>query len=383
MKKSTLLALVLLNLAILAGIATFSAASIVPQRQNRFDFYPHWVAGRAVWAGETPYQPAVTERIQRGMFGTLLPAGTDQHRLVYPAYASLLLGPLVALPANLAIPIWMALQLWAFLVTPLVWLAILRVRPSPLRLAYLLVGLVLVFRYPMIVFVIGQFTGTLLLLLSLGIYLLTRHKDAWAGLAFALATVPPSLSGPLALVLLGAVALRGRWRGLASFLGSLALLTLASSLRIGWWLPDFLTAVGNYSGYSSLVWPPSLLGAPWAAWGFTVLVAGWLLHWLRAYLRAPGSHFVGFSLAALLAALLLLPQTGTYTLSLLIVVLFALSLQPHAHRLQDVLLLGLMLSPWLFYRLGDTPLQLLVLPLLCLLLFQWNGAPTQDGVVDG
>lgn len=58
---------------------------VVVDNNHRFDFYPRWVGARAVLRGESPYSDAVTEDIQRGMFGRTLGPEEDQQRFAYAA----------------------------------------------------------------------------------------------------------------------------------------------------------------------------------------------------------------------------------------------------------------------------------------------------------
>src|SRR6185369_11989074 len=124
-----LLVILAINVILIGGLAAFNASTLVPARGLRFDFYPHWVGGRAVWSGQTPYTPEITRQIQMGMFGEELPPDADQQNLAYPAYTSILLGPVIALPAPSSIALWMAIGLASVIWTPIVWLAILNWRP--------------------------------------------------------------------------------------------------------------------------------------------------------------------------------------------------------------------------------------------------------------
>src|SRR6266540_2106394 len=92
---SIIFALLLVNLILIAGLAAFNASTLVPARGLRFDFYPHWVGGRALWSGQTPYTPEITRQVQEGMFGGELPPGADQQNMAYPAYTAVVLAPVI------------------------------------------------------------------------------------------------------------------------------------------------------------------------------------------------------------------------------------------------------------------------------------------------
>lgn len=346
------LLLLVLNGVMLFVIALFNLNVIVAARDNRFDFYPRWAGGQAFWRGEMPYSPAVTAEIQRGMFGGELPPELDQQNFAYPAYTALLLAPLLALPAPVAIAVWMALQFLAIPWTVVIWLVILGWRPVPWLLALLLIGFLLVFRYSMNLFVLAQFTGTMLLLISAGALLLLRGRDVWAGVALALATVPPTIAAPLAVGMLGVYLLRGRWRGLAAFCVTIGGLVLVSALRVGWWLPDFLGVIGQYADYARPLWAASVIDSTVGRVIFVALVAGFAL-WIAArfWQKADETRQIDLIITGMLAALLLIPQTGNYYMVLLIPPLVVCIYRAHTVPYRGVIWLacGLtVISPWLY-----------------------------------
>lgn len=358
------LALVVVIAAALVGlIAYFCLTTLVPARGLRFDFYPRWLGGQAFWRGESPYSDDVTRQIQTGMFGGAVSG--DQQRYAYPAYTSFVLAPFLLLPAPVAISLWMALQLAAVLATPLVWLALLGWKPPPLGLAALLIGLLLVFRYPINLFIVAQFIGTMVLLISLAGLLLFHGRDGWAGVLLALATIPPTVAAPLALLILGGYALRGRPRGLLTFVATLLLLSLLAVAKIGWWLPDFVNGLRLYSLYSYPIWPPSTLSLPLLP--LLVVATGLLaLGWSIWRLRLDSlDRQVNFIITAMLVAVLLLPITGNYYLVLLIPAIIACLWRARGRRWLQFVIALIIVSPWLFFavRVEAPALDLLLLPL--------------------
>jgi len=319
MTRRTALGLAAINLILIALVAWFSATVLLPPRGERFDFVPHWVGGRAIWAGQTPYTDAMTARIQVEMFGSTLPPEVDQQRMAYPAYVAWLIAPLLLISAPAAIALWTALQLVAMLWLPMIWVSLLQWRLPGLALVGLIFGLIFAFRYPINVYVLGQFTGTLAILLTIGIWCLLRGYDIAAGLLFVCASVPPTVSVPLALLILGRYALAGRWRGLATYVFGLALLVGATIVQIGWWIPDFVRTLIAYSGYSHPVWPPLVFGSPAIAIGVVAIVSGVGL-WLGRRLWQPfdRSHQLRWAITVLLLCLLLIPQTGNYNQLLIV-----------------------------------------------------------------
>lgn len=376
----SLIAALLIFTLLVAGVAAFTYSTIVPTRGLRFDFYPHWVGGRTVWSGQTPYTPDVTRQIQLGMFGQELPAEADQQNFAYPAYTSIALGPVIALPASISVSVWMALQLVSVMVSPLLWLAILNWRPKPIILALLILGLTFGFHYPMDAYILGQFSGTVLLAISLGVLLLSRGHEWAGGAVLAFATVPPTVGGPIALGILGVYLLWGHWRGLAAFVITMGLLVGVSVLRIGWWIPDWLNVVRAYADYAPPVWPPNFL-PPILRVGLVLVVVGGLIYIVFSYrflIRQTwnaehGTWNSAFSTqypVLLLGALLLIPQTGYYYLVLLIPVIVdtlyrAEKVSSSLRWLIRLSCAAAVLSPWVYFSLpGHNPdTQSLILPI--------------------
>ncbi|MBZ0285387.1 MAG: DUF2029 domain-containing protein [Anaerolineae bacterium] len=366
-------AALLIFVLLVAGIAAFTYSTIVPTRGLRFDFYPHWVGGRTVWSGQTPYTPDVTRQIQLGMFGQELPPEADQQNFAYPAYTSIALGPIIALPASVSVSVWMALQLVGVMLSPLIWLAILGWRPKPLVLGLLILGLTFGFHYPIDAYILGQFSGTVLLAISLGVLLLSRGYEWAGGAVLALATVPPTVGGPIALGILGLYLLRGQWRGLAAFTIALAVLVGISILRIGFWIPDWVNVVRAYADYAPPVWPPNFLPLVLRVGLVLVLLGALIFTAYKTKFSVPKIQHLVLSTqysVLLLAALFLIPQTGYYYLVLLIPVIVDTLHQteklPGVGRwLIRLSCLLTVLSPWVYFSLpGHNPdTQSLILPI--------------------
>ena len=358
------------NIVIIVIIAVFSFYSLIPSRDLRFDFYPRWVGGRALWNGQSPYENNVTNLIQTGMFGGLLPDDADQQRFAYPAYTGLLIAPLLVLPPQMAIAVWVAIQFWSILITPLIWLKISNWQPSSWLLVALMFGLVFVFRYPINLFIIGQFTGLMLVMISLGILLLLQGRDVLAGIAFALSTMPPTISVPFALIVLGGYSLKGRWKGLLGFAGTLTILTGITFALIGWWIPDFLHQISDYSRYAFPVWAPGIFDLPVISLFVVCATIAWLLWNVRDFVWKDGKqNQIQFALAALITALILFPQTGNYYLVLLIPPIMVATKYTQAINGKQKWFVGglialAILSPWLYFSLqaSNPNLPALLLP---------------------
>jgi len=220
-----------------SGIYQFTAQILVPPRGLRFDFVPRYIGGQAVWQGINPYSEAVTQNIQIAMFGSVLPPEADQQRMAYPAYAAVLLAPLLLLPEQVAVSFWASLQLIAVLLSPIVIMLLNRDRVNPVAFGLLLIATVFVFRYPINLYIIAQFTGTMLLGIVTALWFILRGWHVAAGIMLALVTLPPTVMLGYAVVFLGALALVGQWRGAVAYGATLGVLMLLPMFTIGWWLP--------------------------------------------------------------------------------------------------------------------------------------------------
>jgi hypothetical protein len=301
---------------------------VVTTRGYSFDFYPSYVSGQAFWSGISPYSESVTRTIQEGYYAGAMPDGADEMRAAYPAYTFIMIAPLLPFPAETAIALWMALQGVAILAALCLWLPRI-----DLRAVLLLVGACIFYRYNVSTYLIAQFNGVVLFFASLGCWLLARQRndataqrrdsattrqrnDAFAGLAFAFATMQPTLAAPLALLILGALALRGRWLGLMVFGGILSGLMIVTFLIVGWWIPDWILNLRDYSSYvDHLVWLPERVGLFIVPVSLILLLIGlWKMpdRWADQYV------------IVVCGLLFIVPQTGSYFLVLLLpVVLIA------------------------------------------------------------
>lgn len=364
-------------LLVWAAFAAFTRGTLVMALGGRFDFTPSLIGAAAFWAGESPYTAAVTLRVQQAMFGGALPAGEDEQRVAHPAYTAVLIAPLLLVSPEMAIALWSSLQLLLLICTPFLWLSIFGWSPKPLLAAALLLSLLLLYRYPIIIYVLGQFVGTVLFGFSLAIWCLRRGHRAWAGAALVLCMMPPSYGAALvALALVGEV-VRGRWRAALVFCGLMGAVTLFSVARIGWWLPDWLATLNAYREYANPYFPLGLL----PSWGQLIIAALALaaLAWLTwRWLRAPSDEtWQDFLCAALLVLALLLPQTGAYYLACLMIVAIAAAMRidraPRGRWLGALLWLAFAASPWVWFLLpARDRTEVLFVPLAASLVWGWS-----------
>lgn len=369
------LVIVLLAGLLALGILVFGSQKyLVNERGNLFDFYPRWKGSQATLAGESPYTDEVVRDIQIGMFGGELSAEDDQQAFAYPAYISIILAPIFLLPVTVATSIWTSLQLVFISASIVLWLKVIKLEVRLSFLILLLLSLLVVFRYSMIVYVLGQFVGFSMLGLTIAIKLAQDGKYGQAGVALAFSCIRPEY-GVVAVVLIGYFALRGHWRVATMFIATLGILTGITSLLVGFWLIDFLSALINYSNYSVLSYPPALTESPVIAVAILLLV---ICLGLYNVLRSDPDDLTMVVSIVVIGVLLFVPQTRSYTLTVLMLPLLT-ALKMHKSTLEKMMFFGVIVSPWGFMLLAEeglteVNLDILMIPVLTLLVLlgsQW------------
>ncbi|MER3396982.1 MAG: hypothetical protein C4316_00340 [Chloroflexota bacterium] len=283
------------------------------------DLYPRWVGGRALLRGQNPYSPEVEAEIHQAVYGRPRLPEEPQFGFYYPVYIVVLVGPLLPLPLEVAVRVWGGVNLALLLTLSLTVAWAASSRPPPLILGVVFFSLGLF--WPAVLGIsVGQYGLAVVSLGALAWGLLRSGRDVPAGAVLALATVKPSISFlPILFVLCWAAA-RRRFGVVAGFGACLAGLTLLSSLPAGWWVDDFLTAIGGYQvnvGPSFVTWKPAHAFTFPAVLG--LLVAGWLL--VRStgeILRSEGLPWAGL-VGVLLLNLLLTPHVGIFDLVALLI----------------------------------------------------------------
>jgi hypothetical protein len=234
-------------------------------RGNLSDLYPRWLGARELLRrGRNPYSTEITREIQDGYYGRRIdPARPDDPKdeqgFAYPAYVVFLLAPTIDLPFEV---IQKGFR-WFLMVlagaTLLLWLYVLRWKPSP-GSALILVVLTLGW-LPMVQGIKLQQLSLLVagLLAACGACLAGGWLAVAGGL-LALATIKPQLTWPLVLWLL--LWASSNWRERRRFVFGFALVMLlllgGAQLVLPGWLRMFADAIGQYHRYtqnqSVLVW---------------------------------------------------------------------------------------------------------------------------------
>jgi hypothetical protein len=302
-------------------------------RGNLSDLYPRWLGARELLRrGRNPYSAEITLEIQQGYYGRALDPTRpddpkDQQGFAYPAYVVFLLAPTIDLPFD-GVQIgfrWLLLGLAA--ATVLLWLYVLRWKPS--RGTSLIFIVLMLGWLPMVQGIkLQQFSLLVAGLLAACGACLTGGWLFLAGGLLALATIKPQLTWPLVLWLL--LWAGSEWRSRRKFVFGFGLVMLlllgGAQLLLPGWLRMFADAIGQYHRYtqnqSVLVWMfGSILGRILEA-ASVVVCAAWV--W-RARSESATSAAFGRALGLVLAlTVVVVPMFAPYNQVLLVPAILAL-----------------------------------------------------------
>lgn len=331
-------------------------------RGNLSDLYPRWIGARELLLhGRDPYSPEVTREIQAGYYGRVLDPSRsgdpkDQQGFVYPVYVVFYLAPTVHLPfpAVQRAFFWILVGLTVFSIP--VWLRVLR-WPLPLWAQLCIMTLTLGSIAAMQGLKLQQLSLFEAPLLAAAVLLLVADHAAIAGVLLALATAKPQLVWLLLLCLLVWTAgdWRRRWRWLASFLITLAILSAASEWLLPHWIPRFLQALRDYRNYTgSVSVVEELIPTPWS-WLLELLALGAMVQacWRARRQPADAIAFVQMVCLTLAVTVLILPAYAPYNQLLLIPSILMLARQRRAiwrenpaTRVLLILTAGILVWPW-------------------------------------
>jgi hypothetical protein len=339
--------LLLVSLAISFGLWHWATRLLIPTSTgaalaagrpigNNSDLYPRWLGARdALIFRRDPYSAQTTRQIQAGFYGrTLDPARpnepADQQAFAYPLYVVFLMAPTLSLPFSVVMPIFG----WALLVgTALsVWLwgYALCIRLGPV--VTVAVMILSVSNYPMVQgFYKQQLTYLVAFFMALGAACVMRGWLVLAGLAVALSTIKPQVSGLFILLLI--VWTLGDWKRrqrLAwSFAASMAVLLGASELLLPDWIPRFIQAIREYERYAGDT--PLLQVLLGHAGGIVAAVILFLFvittFWRWRKSPVGSTRFAGAIALAVSATLGIINKTAPYNSVLLIPALLALAVR--------------------------------------------------------
>jgi hypothetical protein len=343
---------------------------VVVPGQQRFDLYARWVGSRAMLKGESPYSESVTLNIQQGMFGRHLESHEDQNRFAYTPLVTWLLLPFWLIPFPMAISLWCGLQFILLFITPLFVIASLQWRINFTSLIIILLFSTVLYRHPINAYLIGQFIPFVVCCIAIALWGIVQGYETLTGIALLWAMVRPEVTIILVLTLLFIAYQKGQTKVIVVWLMGIFILWLITHLFIGTWEFEFVEGIIAYSGYALLVWPPSLIGNWLSQLVFVIVILGWVI-WILWELRQ--LHHVSRSVwrlsVAVIASLLLIPQTGYYNLMLGLLPSWLLFWVMSDRILGWIPVFVVLFSPWIFHEVLKKPsLGFLAIPVMLLLI---------------
>jgi hypothetical protein len=378
MSRQTIL---LLIIALILGVCTLAAAHIIATYMPWNDTVARHIGCQAFLQRESPYTPEVNAAI--AIYNT---DPTLEQRFSYPAHFCLMTLPLWILPYEITLRLWIALNLAGFIVLPIVFFRLFKVRLTPLQMLGLVVMTLFGFRYSMMTVVLAQYVGLVMVCFWGAVWFLIQKRDLLAAVCLMLVTFRPEAA--IMATALAVLVLPRRPKVLLYYGAGLAVLVGISHLFIGTWEFNFLNDMRAYSGYNTnFVWLPLLLSTIGA-----VILCGLLLIWIAWGLvtvwRTSLDEVRYILLAGILiiAGLVLIPQTNPYTLIFLLPLVYWLMLQ---FQQQPLLLWGIPLFTgsftWILFAVGRSAANIdqLLFPVVIavLLFFAIRQKNNQDAVL--
>jgi hypothetical protein len=338
---------------------TEAAARGLP-RGNLTDLYPPWLAARElIEHGRDPYSPEVTREIQQGYYGRSLDPERpgeprDQQGFAYPAYVAFYFAPTLYLRFDSVRKAGFCVLLCLTAAAILLWLWVLR-WSCPLWAKVSLIAFAIGSLTVVQGLTLRQMTLLVFALLTIAIALLASHRPIGAGIALALSTIKPQLVWLLLLwlVIWTIADWRRRYRCLASFLLTMAILCVAAEWYLPHWIPRFLQAMRRYLYYTDAVSTlEKVLPWPWG-WLMTALAVAATIHiaWKNRRLGEDTAEFNTTVSLTLAVTIIVIPSYALYNQVLLMPSLLVLVFKRqqiwNRNRMSRVLLsLALILLLW-------------------------------------
>jgi hypothetical protein len=326
---------------------------LVKPRGQAFDWFWIWVGGRAVLAGQNPYGPETTQTIQLGVFKKIIPPEEYQHGFPHPAHIAFVLLPFILLPFFWSVLLWLSLQIPLFMTSFFIGCRILNYTMRPYLLFLFILLTTLGFRYPINIYVLGQLTIFVIFCSLLAVWLFQRGHPQWAAVALTGTTIRPDLA--LIAILLAFILTRNSSRRnefIATLLSAGFILAVLPMLFIGFWPLTWLQAILTYGNNPFATWPPELLPALWLRIVLLIGLTVWVGYYVLLAWRKPDTFHNSLLIgAAILYGLIVLPQTGSYTLTLALIPAMILWYLAGPLWLK-VILAASLLMPWFYFALG-------------------------------
>lgn len=393
-RQSSIVLVGLVLLLVFAVIGLFWANYRFSLRSSvENSFAPRWYGTRLfLFQGLNPYSEKATNEIQNFIYGQPAGASDDQALFLYPFYAFIVFAPF-GLIKNLAVAqaLWMTVLDLALLGTILIGIYLSSWRISKWMWALLL--LLLTFWVHTVNSILeGDPSVLVAFFISAALLSIHYEHDILAGIFLVLAMIKPQIVIVLIPFMLIWAGTNSRWALFWSFLGSLGLLVIATSMLIpdGWLMQDLrqiVAYIGSNPGGS-----PGAIFSRWVpgigkqmGWVLTVFMIGILFWEWRAALKRDFNWFYWTACFTLVISNLIGVHTSTINYVVLIPALvLVLSIWDErwgllGRWLVALSMVALFLGLWAFSLIGArhgtqadlNPFLFLTLPVFLLLGLYW------------
>ncbi len=290
------------------SLVSFTTYRVWIRGADHRDFYPRWAGIRSILEGSKDlYSVEATKEIQLRLYQIEIPANQDQQGFAYPAYLVPLLLPFGFIgDVEVSTAIWVGFSVILFIIS-----LVLLLQQNSRPISFIPVLLFLLWFFPLLMFFQAQMTGLILASLGIGFWAYREGKDLLAGFLLSIGFVKPELVILPVFTLLLFGLLNKRIKFLLFFFFSSLLIFLTSVILVGWWVPEWISAIKRYSEYAKVTWP---LGSIWEISPILCLLIVSILLAMFFRLRRDVEVFFASSIPI---QMLLFPQTLIYGLTML------------------------------------------------------------------
>lgn len=311
-----------------------------PEHWVGMDFVVTWVGVKGMLSGQSPYSPQTLQSIQQIILGGPPEPGGDPMMFVYPAWVFIFYVPLALIPLKWAVALWTG----ALLTGALNFIGYLSYRWGDGRLSRTVFWALLltIGSLPFLAISVtkGQMGLVSLAGLATAIWFWKPHPFL-AGTSLSIALFKPTVVVIPVLGFLLSAILERKPRVIIGFMACLGILSLASFMMVGNWVPDYLNLLTTAGG-APILWSLGSIPWPWKA----VYILFFVSLVIFAFITSLRSHNrIAWLSGTILAGIALFPMRWIY--DLLFGILIALE-EKDLHGLKAISLSVALFAPWLF-----------------------------------
>jgi hypothetical protein len=261
--------------------------------------------------GTNPYSEQATNEIQRNAYGRLAKPDEDPGYFVYPFYSIILYAPFSLIENHdTAFALWMTVLEFALAGLIIVSLILVDWRPTIFIILVLFIYTFLWY-HGLRPLISGNASVLVAFFATAALLAIRSNQDAVGGILLALSSIKPQMVVVLYIFIILWSIVKGRWRIIWTFLGSLTFLIIAGSLFFPDWLLENVRQIIRYSEIMFISTPSSILMS-WIpgvgkqlGWLLTGLMVAFLLIEWRSSFSKDERWFVWTALMTLTASTLI------------------------------------------------------------------------------